>query len=717
MSIIEHYNIRTKPSISLEFFPPKTESGRNNLLERIRRMSVMDPSFITVTWGAGGTTATKTIELATEISQNYPNIPVCMHLTCTNMEPELIDTALEECRKAGIKNILALRGDPPIDLDDRIPDHTTLLNDNINNRHRNDLIFDTHGDAMDEDVAESLEQPISFVYASDLVRYIKNKYGDEFCVGVAGYPEGHFDISGEYDQDPIRDLVYLKQKIDAGADFVITQLFYDVDKFIEFEKMFREQVSDDIPVFPGLMPINSFHLFNRAAKLSHASIPMSILNRFPPEIQYDDDSVRSIGVDILIEIIEEIYRRTEGRVRCFHFYTLNLEKAIAQIVSQSPTLSYILEENETSNNTNNNDDDYAILRSNNSNDSNINMVDNFDNLATIKSFDQNNLFVDNDTDTMSVDEIEGNISLSGDVRKRRRRSSVTSVELIGNRVYIHKEDDHHITERIPTKKFLISISKGKGTLGRHATWDEFPNGRFGDSRSPAYGEIDGYGPTIKVSKKKALELWGQPTSVLDLKNIFIRHLEGSIDAIPWYDQGLSAETAFIQEELIQLNERGYLTLASQPATNGSLSSDKIFGWGPKNGRVYQKAFVEMFVYKQQWETILKPKLEHYGRRIVSYYVGDSQGNFETNLEPNSSNVVTWGVFPNSRVIQTTRIEEESFKAWRDEAFSIWSEWAKLFPRNTPSNNFLRQVYSDYCLVSIVHHDFIEPDELWEILLD
>lgn len=724
MSIIEHYNSRTSPSISLEFFPPKTESGKNNLLERIRRMSIMDPSFITVTWGAGGTTATKTIELATEISRNYHNIPVCMHLTCTNMEPELIDKALEECRKAGIRNILALRGDPPIDLEDNMTD-STLIHDGINNNNnRSNLMSDINNDSMDEDIPESLEEPISFVYASDLVKYIKNKYGNEFCIGVAGYPEGHFDSSGEYDQDPIRDLVYLRQKIDAGADFVITQLFYDVDKFIEFEAMFRQQISKDIPLFPGLMPINSFHLFNRAAKLSHASIPTRILDRFPPEIQYDDDSVKSIGVEILIEIIEEIYKRTQGRVRCFHFYTLNLEKAIAQIISQSPTLSYILEENETDS-INANDNNYPILYDNDSDDDDDNNNNNiiiknfngYDDIATIKSLDENNLITEDDADIMSIDDIESNISLSGDVRKRRRRSSVISVELIRNRVYIHKEDDPHITERIPTKKFLISISKGRGTLGRHATWDEFPNGRFGDSRSPAYGEIDGYGPTIKVSKKKALELWGQPTNILDLKNIFIRHLEGSIDAIPWYDQGLSAETAFIQEELIQLNERGYLTLASQPATNGSLSSDKIFGWGPKNGRVYQKAFVEMFVYKQQWENVLKPKLEHYGRLIVSYYVGDSQGNFETNLDPNSSNIVTWGVFPNSPVIQTTRIEEESFKAWRDEAFSIWSEWAKLFPRNTPPNKFLRKVYSDYCLVSIVHHDFIEPDELWEILLD
>lgn len=110
-----------------------------------------------------------------------------------------------------------------------------------------------------------------------------------------------------------------------------------------------------------------------------------------------------------------------------------------------------------------------------------------------------------------------------------------------------------------------------------------------------------------------------PEAISDLKDIFIKYLEGSTDAIPWSDLGLSAETALIQEELIQLNYRGYLTLASQPATNATLSSDKIFGWGPAKGRLYQKAFVEMFIHRQQWETTLKPKLDHYGRRKFSYY--------------------------------------------------------------------------------------------------
>lgn len=642
MSIRDRYDEKSRPSLSLEFFPPKTDAGKRNLMERMVRMSALDPLFITVTWGAGGSTAEKTLELAA-LAQRSLNVPVCMHLTCTNMDRSIIDKALQACQQAGVRNILALRGDPPIE------------------------------DSVGQDRATPT--PTDFEHAVDLVRYIREQYGSYFCIGVAAYPEGHCEGEAEAsEQDPLKDLPYLKQKVDAGADFVITQLFYDVEKFLSFHQLFVNHVSSEVPLIPGLMPINSFLLFNRAAKLSHASIPQSILDKIPPEIQPDDNAVKSICVDVLADIIETIYRETQGKVKCFHFYTLNLEKAVAHIVAKSNVLHYILEQAEEEEASSRVDQDGDIV-------------------------------LDDGPETTAVQE---------DCRKRRRNSSNVSAEFISNQVAINKP--RRGSMGIPSRKIAISISQGSGTLGRDATWDEFPNGRFGDSRSPAYGEIDGYGPSIKAGSKKALQQWGSPKNVVDVRNIFIKYLENSIDSLPWCDLGLSPESALIQEELIQLNDRGFFTLASQPATNGSPSTDKILGWGPANGIVYQKAFVEMFVHKQRWSTGLKRIVDHYGREKLTYYVGGSDGSFDTNLDPESSNVVTWGVFLNSQVIQTTIISEESFKAWTDEAFSIWLEWAKLFPKNSQSNSFLRQMHQDYYLVSIVHHDYIQQDELWEILL-
>ncbi|AET37629.1 methylenetetrahydrofolate reductase (NAD(P)H) MET12 Ecym_1400 [Eremothecium cymbalariae DBVPG len=636
--IIDLYDEIEGPAISLEFFPPKTEPGKNNLLARMARMSAMHPLFVTVTWGAGGTTSEKTLELA-EFAQRDMNLTVCMHLTCTNMDNSILDAALRRAKEAGIKNILALRGDAPVEEN-----------------------FDSTGAGL-----------VQFRYAVDLVRYIKTNHGNDFCVGVAAYPEGHCE--GEADgreQSPLRDLPFLKEKVEAGADFVITQLFYDVEKFLAFEELFRKEVSATLPLFPGLMPVNSFLLFNRAAKLSHASIPDSVLDRFPHHVRGDDMQVKEIGVQVMVDIVEQIWTRTNGRVKCFHFYTLNLEKSVANIFASSKILSTIAEDESAS-----------------------------------------EIDVEADGDLTIED---GKTESSENLKKRRRQSSMNS-ERPYNRVILTEGHNFDLKcNGAPPRKVVLSISQGSGSLGRDATWDEFTNGRFGDSRSPAYGEIDGYGPSMKVSVKRAYNLWGSPKCLQDIITIFTRYLESSIDTLPWCDLGLSPETALIQEELIELNNRGYLTLSSQPSTNSSSSSDKIFGWGPADGVVYQKAFVELFVQKHAWENDLKPRIET-SSGSFSYYLGDSSGHFDSNMEPQSANVVTWGVFPNSQILQTTIIEEESFKAWRDEAFSIWLKWSQLFPRNTPENTFLRQMHQDCYIISIVYHDFTDFDGLWSTLLD
>lgn len=625
MSLKSRYAELTSPAVSLEFFPPKTQEGQRNLIARINRMEALEPLFIAITWGAGGSTAEGTMDLVRAARERLPDIPICMHLTCTNTTIETIDLALEQAHAAGVKNVLALRGDP---------------------------VF--------EESLEAQEGRSPFRYAIDLVKYIRERYGNEFCIGVAGYPEGHCDEEGAQRNLDV-DLKYLRKKVEAGADFIVTQLFYDVEKFIEYESLVRKIIPEEVPLIPGIMPINSYFLFHRAAKMSHASIPSEILSRFPSEIQNDDDKVKCIGVEIIREIIEAIYKRTNGRVKCFHMYTLNLEKAVAQIVDRCEVLRHLLD--------------------------------------------------DSKGESVCIDdEIDHSMGNSYRGTKRRRPSSISS-DLMANPI-LQKSD------RAAHKRALLSISQGTGVIGRVATWDEYPNGRFGDTKSPAFGEIDGYGPSIKASKTEALRNWGYPKTGDDLKNIFIKYLKGSIKAIPWNDVGLSPETALIQEELIELNSKGYLTLASQPCANNCSSTDKIFGWGPKNGLVYQKAFVELFVEKQKWESEIKPKLNAYGVAKFSYYCGDSRGRFETNLSsiPNSSNVVTWGVFPNSQVLQSTIVGEQSFKAWRDEAFSIWQEWARLFPRNTPSNNLIKNAIEQYVLVSIVHHDFHEVDELWTVLL-
>jgi methylenetetrahydrofolate reductase (NADPH) len=294
---------------SLEFFPPKTSMGSSNLRARLDRMSrALRPLFVTVTWGAGGSTASKSLELA-ELCQRELGLTTCLHLTCTNMSRELVDRALEDARTLGIRNILALRGDPP-----RSEEYGLHLNGGAG---------------------------VEFEWAIDLVRYIRKQYGDYFCIGVAAYPEGHADESDPAGQSLEHDLPYLVEKVQAGADFIMTQLFFDVQAYDAFEKRLREHESGafrDLPIVPGMMPIQSYQMIKRTTKLSHARLPPDIMDRLD-RVRGDDEMVKRVGVDVVSEIVEHIkdskIPAPDGNKRGFHFYTLNLEKAVAFILERT----------------------------------------------------------------------------------------------------------------------------------------------------------------------------------------------------------------------------------------------------------------------------------------------------------------------------------------------------------------------------------------------
>ncbi|TVY80864.1 Methylenetetrahydrofolate reductase, partial [Lachnellula suecica] len=286
---------------SLEFFPPKTAMGSSNLRARLDRMSrALRPLFVTVTWGAGGSTAEKSLELA-ELCQRELGLTTCLHLTCTNMSRELVDQALEDAKALGIRNILALRGDPP-------------RSKEFGN-----------------------EEKEEFEWAIDLVRYIRKVHGDYFCIGVAAYPEGHADESHPEGQSLEHDLPYLVEKTKAGADFIMTQLFFDVQAYDAFEKKLRDHESGvfkTIPIIPGMMPIQSYQMIKRTTKLSHAKVPSDIMRRLD-EVRGDDEMVKKVGVDILSDIITHIKKEPSPGPRGFHFYTLNLEKAISFILERT----------------------------------------------------------------------------------------------------------------------------------------------------------------------------------------------------------------------------------------------------------------------------------------------------------------------------------------------------------------------------------------------
>lgn len=222
-----------------------------------------------------------------------------------------------------------------------------------------------------------------------------------------------------------------------------------------------------------------------------------------------------------------------------------------------------------------------------------------------------------------------------------------------------------------------------------------------------------------MSPVSAVKLWGHPTSRDDITALFISHLNGELLAIPWSEEGLSEETNTIKSQLLALNQKGWWTVASQPAINGIASTDPTFGWGPKNGSVFQKAFVELFVSKADFPALLE-KL----RKVESahYFAANATGEFYSSdgEDEKSTNAVTWGVFPGKEIVTPTIIEEVSFRAWAEEAFGIWGEWSRVYSGSSDGKKKTREVIEglkdDIWLVNVIHHEYVKAEGLWELLM-
>ena len=285
-TILDEYKNQGKTFYSFEFFPPKTDFGLDNLYSRIDRMAALRPAYIDITWGAGGSTAEKTFDMSKTI-QKYFGLDVMMHLTCTNMPKDSIKQVLLDSKENNISNILALRGDPP------------------------------------EGASRWEKNNSEFNNGIDLVQYIRKEFGDIFFIGVGGYPETH-----QEQKDPDLDISFLKQKVDAGADIIVTQLFYDVEKFL----LFRDKCSKAgirIPIIPGIMPIHNYARFLKFTQFCKVEIPSSVSQALE-SIKNDDSSVIDYGIEQGSKMCEKLI--DEGAPG-LHFYTLNLEYSVSEILS------------------------------------------------------------------------------------------------------------------------------------------------------------------------------------------------------------------------------------------------------------------------------------------------------------------------------------------------------------------------------------------------
>ena len=286
--------LQPTPCFSFEFFPPRTPAGVENLMQTLRELVELQPAFVSVTYGAGGSTQSVTSDLVARI-RNDVGIEAMAHLTSVGHTGEELQAVLDRLRDLGIENILLLRGDPP-------------------------------RPAGSQSMPTFQPVPGGFRYASDLVSFVRERRTAQrwdFCIGGACYPEGHIDSSSRDD-----DLRNLTKKVEAGTEFLITQLFFDNAFYFDFVQ--RAQMSRvRVPIVPGIMPITSFEQVDRFTRLCGTTIPMRLrlqLERY----QNDPDAVLELGVaHATVQCIELLQRGAPG----IHFFTLNKSRATRMILS------------------------------------------------------------------------------------------------------------------------------------------------------------------------------------------------------------------------------------------------------------------------------------------------------------------------------------------------------------------------------------------------
>ena len=404
-------------------------------------------------------------------------------------------------------------------------------------------------------------------------------------------------------------------------------------------------------------------------------MPEKLLQRLEP-IKADDEAVKEAGVDAMTEMIASIKNVGSRGPRGFHFYTLNLEKAVGWILEKSKLIPRVREE------------DTAI--------------------------DDAYTYNDNEQGTNGDILCPTELTI---IPTRNRHSSTAS-----SRAQLSTSLNGQRSASPSSRAASLAVTHGLTPAGREATWDDYPNGRFGDARSPAFNTPLSYSPySFDLSPQQARKIWGQPTAASMITDLFANHLSGEEPSqLPWSDTAtLSQETKAISDKLLLLiGERSWWTIASQPAVDGLPSSDTIHGWGPAGGFVFQKPFIELFLSAKDWHEKLRPCLKRPEvKGEVSWYAENCLRDFETSEPDDSVHVVTWGSFKGKEIATATMVEQINFRQWAEEAFVRWEQWSHVVLKKE-SRDFLQSQKNNLWLVNVIGHGYRqdEGDRLWEILM-
>ena len=271
--------------LSFEIFPPKREGNLDSLYVTITELAELKPDFISVTYGAGGSTRQKTIEISSRV-KNGLKLEVLAHLTCVQSTRDDIARILDSLKKENVENVLALRGDPP------------------------------------EGTERFIKTEGGFGYANELVQFIKTR--TDFSVGIAGYPEGHIEAPNLK-----VDMINLKRKVDAGADFILTQLFFNNEAFYNFRDL-AMALRIDIPIIPGIFPILNYNQITRIASLAGVRIPARLVEKVERNKDKPEE-VEKYGIEYAIVQVDNLVK--DG-ITGLHLYCMNKSQPVKRILAE-----------------------------------------------------------------------------------------------------------------------------------------------------------------------------------------------------------------------------------------------------------------------------------------------------------------------------------------------------------------------------------------------
>jgi methylenetetrahydrofolate reductase (NADPH) len=285
MRVTEIWQSRDRPTLSLEFFPPRTSEAAEKLDKSIANLSELKPDFVSVTFGAGGSTRDGSRQLVGKL-KNEVGFEVLAYFAGYGLSPDQIFTVLNDYRNLGVESVLVVRGDKPRYKDLR-------------------------------------PHPGGFNHASELIEFVRPRF--DFCVGVAGYPEGHSEAESKE-----KDVEYLRLKVDKGAEYIITNYFYDNRFFFEYVERCRS-AGIDVPILPGVMPIYGLRSMERSSAICGASITEQVRMGIAGFREDDTKSLREFGVEFAVDQCRELL---EAGVPGIHFYTINRSLSTIRIVEQ-----------------------------------------------------------------------------------------------------------------------------------------------------------------------------------------------------------------------------------------------------------------------------------------------------------------------------------------------------------------------------------------------